>query len=135
MGHLHHLLGNPPISVVESVLRTNNIACARHHEPSVCDACQQAKIQQLPFDSSLHFTKTPFELSHSDVGGRLKNLLDVFVFMSTLWIISLVLVGVIFSNRSLTFNLLFIAFNLMLNDNSTSKFAYSSLTGTTNIAI
>jgi histone deacetylase 1/2 len=67
--HWHRRLGHRQISVVESVLRTNNIACARPHEPSVCDACQQAKIHKLPFARSLHSTKAPLELVHSDVWG------------------------------------------------------------------
>lgn len=62
----HRRLGHPSKSVVESVLRSNKFSCAPFIESSVCDACQRAKVQQLPFRDSTH---APLELVHSDVWG------------------------------------------------------------------
>ena len=65
----HQRLGHPSKSVVELVLRTNKIACAPSSESSICDACQRAKVHQLPFHRSTHVTTHPLELIHSDVWG------------------------------------------------------------------
>jgi histone deacetylase 1/2 len=65
----HERLGHPSKSVVDLVLRTNKIACAPSSESSICDACQRAKVHQLPFHRSSHVTHSPLELIHSDVWG------------------------------------------------------------------
>uniref|UniRef100_A0ACD5TNX4 Uncharacterized protein n=1 Tax=Avena sativa TaxID=4498 RepID=A0ACD5TNX4_AVESA len=66
----HRRLGHPSRAIVESVLRTNKIACVPSNNlSSVCDACQRAKVHQLPFRDSSHLTHAPLELIHSDVWG------------------------------------------------------------------
>jgi histone deacetylase 1/2 len=65
----HQRLGHPSKSIIESVLRTNKIACAPSSDLSICDACQRAKVHQLPYDCSTHVTTSPLELVHSDVWG------------------------------------------------------------------
>jgi histone deacetylase 1/2 len=37
--------------------------------PHVCDACQQAKLHQLPFADSSRVSRFPLELVHTDVWG------------------------------------------------------------------
>jgi hypothetical protein len=64
----HRRLGHPSSSIVESVVRSNNLACAPHPSSSlVCDPCQCDKVHQLPFNNSTHVTTSPLELVHSDV--------------------------------------------------------------------
>ena len=65
----HRRLGHPSKVVVESVFRSNKFACAPSLESSICDACQRAKVHQLPFRDSTHVTHEPLELIHSDVWG------------------------------------------------------------------
>lgn len=65
----HQRLGHPSISVVHRILQSNNIAVASNNSGLVCDACQQAKVHQLPFTSSLHVSSTPLELVFTDVWG------------------------------------------------------------------
>lgn len=129
MDHWHHRLGHPLISVVESVLQSNKIACARPHEPSVCDACQRAKIHQLPYTRSLHTTNSPLELVHSDVWRPALTSIGGFQYYVSFlddysrfgWIISL--------SVSLMLSLLSIVFRLMLSDNSKLIFVFFNLTG------
>ena len=65
----HTRLGHPSKNVVDSVLRVNKFACAPSTNSSVCDACQRAKVHQLPFRDSTHVTHAPLEIIHSDVWG------------------------------------------------------------------
>jgi hypothetical protein len=41
------------------VVKSNKLACAPSHLLSVCDPCQRAKVHQLPFNNSTHFTTSP----------------------------------------------------------------------------
>jgi hypothetical protein len=43
----------------------------------VCDACQQAKIHQLPYEASSRIFRFPLELVHTDVWGPAINQLVV----------------------------------------------------------
>jgi hypothetical protein len=63
----HCRLGHPSSSVVESVIRSNKLACAPSRSSLVCDSCLRAKIHQLPYNNSAHVTTSPLELVHSDV--------------------------------------------------------------------
>lgn len=65
----HRRLGHPSSSVVQSIIRSNKLACAPSRESLVCDACQRAKVHRLPFNNSTHVTSSPLELVHTDVWG------------------------------------------------------------------
>jgi hypothetical protein len=66
----HHRLMNPSSSIVKSIVRSNNLACApRPSSLFICDPRQHAKVHQLPFNNSIHVTTSPLELVHSDVWG------------------------------------------------------------------
>jgi histone deacetylase 1/2 len=65
----HRRLGHPSNKVIESVIRSNKIACALPSQSSVCDSCQRAKVHQLSYARSSHVTSSTLELVHSDVWG------------------------------------------------------------------
>src|SRR4051812_44453976 len=48
----HRRLGHPSSVVVSQVLRDNNISFSESNKEFVCDACQMAKIHQLPYPKS-----------------------------------------------------------------------------------
>jgi histone deacetylase 1/2 len=64
----HSCLGHPSFSIVERVLKNNNLPFQGKLE-SVCDACQKAKIHQLPYSISTSVSTIPLELVFSDVWG------------------------------------------------------------------
>jgi hypothetical protein len=50
----HRRLGHPSSSVIESVISKNKLACTPSSKPSsICDACQRAKVHQLPLNLHL----------------------------------------------------------------------------------
>jgi histone deacetylase 1/2 len=66
----HSRLGHPSFSIVNRVLRDNNLPC--HNEKDielVCDSCQRAKSHQLPYSLSDNVSKAPLDLIHSDIWG------------------------------------------------------------------
>jgi hypothetical protein len=66
----HHRLGHPSSSIIESIVRSNNLACApRPMSSLVCDPCHRANVHQLPFNNCTHVITSPLELVHSDVWG------------------------------------------------------------------
>ncbi|KAM0942885.1 putative RNA-directed DNA polymerase [Dioscorea sansibarensis] len=67
----HRRLGQPASSTVQAVLQCNklDVASFTNDSPFVCDACQQAKSHQLPFQLSSNVSKKSLELIHSDVWG------------------------------------------------------------------
>jgi hypothetical protein len=65
----HSKLRHPSSSVVESIIRSNKLACVPSRVSAVCDSCQRAKVHQLPFSHSTHVISSPLELVHSDVWG------------------------------------------------------------------
>ena len=65
----HRRLGHPAHPVVNSILRTYGFVLDSNKDESVCDACQQAKIHQFPFQNSVRKSTCPLELIHSDVWG------------------------------------------------------------------
>ncbi|KAM0879724.1 hypothetical protein ACQ4PT_034040 [Festuca glaucescens] len=67
----HRRLGHPSSQVVASILRSNKLESSSFAlgEPHVCDACQQAKARQLPFELSTRVSTEPLALVHSDVWG------------------------------------------------------------------
>jgi histone deacetylase 1/2 len=66
----HNCLGHPSLPIVTKVIDSNNLSCSSvSNKKSVCDACQQAKSHQLPYNRSVSSTSFPLELVHSDVWG------------------------------------------------------------------
>jgi hypothetical protein len=66
----HSRLGHPSFSIVDRVLRNNNLPChGEKNVESVCDSCQRAKNHQLPYSLSDSVSKAPLELIHSDIWG------------------------------------------------------------------
>nr|AAT85031.1 putative polyprotein [Oryza sativa Japonica Group]ABF96679.1 retrotransposon protein, putative, Ty1-copia subclass [Oryza sativa Japonica Group] len=66
----HSRLGHPSYTVVEKVIKSQNLPCLDVSEQvSVCDACQKAKSHQLSFPKSTSESKYPLELVFSDVWG------------------------------------------------------------------
>jgi hypothetical protein len=52
------------------VIKGNKLPCLDESKAeSVCDACQQAKSHQLPYNKSFSVSHHPLELIHSDVWG------------------------------------------------------------------
>ncbi|WVZ62530.1 hypothetical protein U9M48_012269 [Paspalum notatum var. saurae] len=68
----HRRLGHPSSALASQILVDNDLAVIQNKEPSVCDACQQAKAHQLPFHSAVHVSSKPLELVHTDVWGPAK---------------------------------------------------------------
>jgi histone deacetylase 1/2 len=72
----HSRLGHPSFSIIDRVLRNNNLPSTREGNiDSVCDSCQRAKSHQLPYTTSTSVSKAPLDLIHSDVWGRPQHLL------------------------------------------------------------
>jgi histone deacetylase 1/2 len=67
--HWHRRLGHPSSTVVQQVLRDNNIPFSESIKESVCDACQKGKSHQLPYPKSSSVSTFPLELVFSDVWG------------------------------------------------------------------
>jgi hypothetical protein len=66
----HSRLGHPSFSIVDRVLRNNNVPChGEKNTESVCDSCQRAKSHQLPCSISHNISKAPLDLIHSDIWG------------------------------------------------------------------
>jgi hypothetical protein len=57
--------------IISRVVKENNLPCSssEYNKESVCDACQQGKIHQLPFSRSISVSQAPLELVHLDVWG------------------------------------------------------------------
>lgn len=66
----HHRLGHPSFSIVNKVISHNNLPVSlESRQVSVCDACQQGKSHQLPYQKSVSQSTAPLELIYSDVWG------------------------------------------------------------------
>jgi hypothetical protein len=64
----HHRLGHPSPSIVQQVLKNNDLSFdERSNSESVCDACQKGKMHQLPYPKSSSVSKVPLELVFFDV--------------------------------------------------------------------
>lgn len=66
----HSRLGHPSTPIVSRVVSKNKLPC-QSKSPSelICDACQKAKIHQLPYSKSVSVSSRPLELIFSDVWG------------------------------------------------------------------
>jgi histone deacetylase 1/2 len=70
----HHRLGHPSFAVVNRVISQNNLpVIPDSSQASVCDACQQGKCHQLPFQKSTSVSAGPLDLVYSDVWGPAPN--------------------------------------------------------------
>jgi hypothetical protein len=70
----HERLGHPSMVVVQRVLYDNKLAFSKESASAVvCDACQCAKSNQLPFPKSHSVSKAPLKLVFSDVRGPAPN--------------------------------------------------------------
>jgi hypothetical protein len=66
----HHCLGHPSPSIVQRVLKNNNLPVdGKYSSESVCDACLQGNMHQLPYPKSSSMSKFLLELVFSDVWG------------------------------------------------------------------
>jgi len=66
----HSRLGHPSSVIVKQVISSNNLPCLdESSNRTICDACQQGKIHQLPYPISSSVSKFPLELVFSDVWG------------------------------------------------------------------
>jgi len=66
----HSRLGHPAFSIVERVIKSNNLQCVRDQNINiVCDSCLKAKSHQLPYSISNSISKAPLDLIYSDVWG------------------------------------------------------------------
>jgi hypothetical protein len=66
----HSRLGHLSFSIVNRVLRDNNLPCHSMKDvESVCDSCQRAKNHQLPYSLSNNVSKVPLDIIHSDIWG------------------------------------------------------------------
>jgi hypothetical protein len=66
----HFQLGHPYPSIVQRVLRDNNLLVdGKSNSESVCDACHKGKMHQLPYSSSSSVSQSPLELIILDVCG------------------------------------------------------------------
>lgn len=63
----HQRHGHPSSTIVSANLQSYNISSVSNKDPHICDACQQAKIHQLPYSLSSRQSSAPLELIHSDV--------------------------------------------------------------------
>lgn len=67
----HRRLGHPTSSIVQSIISNNKLVSSSNKElvEHICDACQQAKVHQLPYELSNRVSTIPLELVHTDVWG------------------------------------------------------------------
>jgi histone deacetylase 1/2 len=66
----HRRLGHPAPPIVQAILQSNKLGPLQNNGvPHVCDACQQAKLHQLPYAVSSRVSTSPLELVHTDVWG------------------------------------------------------------------
>jgi histone deacetylase 1/2 len=67
----HRRLGHPASPIGQAILSTNKLVSSPNKESvsHVCDACQQAKVHQLPYELSNRVSSVPLELVHTDVWG------------------------------------------------------------------
>ena len=89
----HQRLGHPSNNVVQTIVKSNNLSCSPNFESSVCDACQQAKSHQLPYNYSSRVSHTPLELIHTDVWGPALPSSGVLSTMLVLLMITVAIVG------------------------------------------
>ena len=47
----HRHLGHPTTTIVKSIMKLNKLVYSFNNDSSVCDACQLAKIHQLPYSN------------------------------------------------------------------------------------
>jgi hypothetical protein len=67
----HSRLDHPSVPIVEKVISNFNLPCSSDpNKSAVCDACQKAKIHQLPYPKSDSISSHPLELVYSDVWGH-----------------------------------------------------------------
>jgi histone deacetylase 1/2 len=67
----HRRLGHPTSSIVQAIISTNKLVSSSNKKlvEHICDACQQAKAHQLPYELSYRVSTIPLELVHTDVWG------------------------------------------------------------------
>uniref|UniRef100_A0A8R7VE00 Retrovirus-related Pol polyprotein from transposon TNT 1-94 n=1 Tax=Triticum urartu TaxID=4572 RepID=A0A8R7VE00_TRIUA len=66
----HDRLGHASFSLVENLLRKNNLPfVGERHNETICDSCQKAKSHQLPYPTSSSVSTKPLQLIFSDVWG------------------------------------------------------------------
>jgi hypothetical protein len=71
----HSCLGHPATPIVCHVIHGNDLPfSSSHKELSVCDACQQGKIYQLPFLESSNIVTTLLEINFFECMGPCSNL-------------------------------------------------------------
>ena len=64
----HQRLGHPNAVTTSTLLSEFSLPCNNdHHDPLVCESCQQGKHVHLPFRSSSSYSSFPFELLHCDI--------------------------------------------------------------------
>ena len=70
----HQRLGHPSSVIVKQVVNKDNLPLfSSQNNESVCDACQCAKIHQLPYPKSNSVSYAPLELIFSDVWGHARD--------------------------------------------------------------
>lgn len=71
----HARLGHPSFSIVQQVLRNNQLPCAGERRlDTICDSCQRAKYHQLPYPISTSISTKPLHLIFPDVWGPTPSL-------------------------------------------------------------
>ena len=65
----HHRLGHPNMRVLQKIISLYGLPTLSSNKNLVCDACSSSKTHRLPYSHSLHQTRKPFEIIHSDLWG------------------------------------------------------------------
>jgi hypothetical protein len=98
----HHRLGHPSPSIVQHVLKNNDLPFdERSSSTSVCDACQKGKMHQLPYPKLSSVSKIPLELVFFDVWGPAPESVGRFKYYVSLLMILVNSLGFILSNINL----------------------------------
>lgn len=73
----HKRLGHPASVVIHNIFESSSLDMS-NKESFVCEACQQAKTHQLPYQSSSRITTCPLELVHTYVWGPARTSIGGF---------------------------------------------------------
>lgn len=73
----HYCLSHASPQDIQHVLQHNSLSLSLDHNKTICDACQQAKSNQLPYSLSNNVVSTPLELVFSDVWGPARTSVNV----------------------------------------------------------
>jgi hypothetical protein len=121
--------------IISRVVKENNLPCSssEYNKESVCDACQQGKIHQLPFSRSISVSQAPLSWFIWMFGVLHPHLLEGRIVMLALSMILVNILGFVLFTTNLKCFISFTPFKVLLGAPSIGKSSLCKLIGVMSI--